>query len=77
MNVVDIWIEIFVKDFEKLFLMVVEDVFIILGCGIVVIGCVECGRLSLNEEVEIVGFKLIKKIVVIGIEMFRKNLKEV
>ncbi len=70
------WIETPVKDFEKPFLMAVEDVFTISGRGTVATGRVERGRLSLNEEVEIVGLKPTKKTVVTGIEMFRKNLKE-
>ncbi|WP_280124852.1 elongation factor Tu [Mycoplasmopsis bovis] len=76
MNAVDTWIETPVKDFEKPFLMAVEDVFTISGRGTVATGRVERGRLSLNEEVEIVGLKPTKKTVVTGIEMFRKNLKE-
>lgn len=43
MEVVDIYILILECDFDKLFMMLVEDVFLIIGCGIVVIGCVECG----------------------------------
>lgn len=43
MAVVDEYILILECDIEKLFMMLVEDVFLIIGCGIVVIGCVECG----------------------------------
>ncbi|TDV24442.1 translation elongation factor 1A (EF-1A/EF-Tu) [Mycoplasmopsis mustelae] len=76
MNHVDEYIETPVKDFEKPFLMAVEDVFTITGRGTVATGRVERGTLKLNEEVEIVGLKPTKKTVVTGIEMFRKNLKE-
>lgn len=43
MVVVDEYILILECDNDKLFMMLVEDVFLIIGCGIVVIGCVECG----------------------------------
>lgn len=77
MDAVDNYIETPVKDFEKPFLMAVEDVFTITGRGTVATGRVERGKLGLNEEVEIVGLKPTKKTVVTGMEMFRKNLKEV
>ncbi|QBF34714.1 elongation factor Tu [Mycoplasmopsis phocirhinis] len=77
MDAVDSWIETPVKEFDKPFLMAVEDVFTISGRGTVATGRVERGRLNLNEEVEIVGLKPTKKTVVTGMEMFRKNLKEV
>ena len=57
------------------FLMPVEDVFTITGRGTVATGRVERGQLKLGEEVEIVGLKDEKrKVVVTGIEMFRKLL---
>ncbi|MBU4690657.1 elongation factor Tu [Mycoplasma sp. ES3157-GEN-MYC] len=77
MDAVDSWIETPVKEFDKPFLMAVEDVFTISGRGTVATGRVERGRLNLNEEVEIVGLRPTKKTVVTGMEMFRKNLKEV
>ncbi|AKA50161.1 elongation factor Tu [Mycoplasmopsis gallinacea] len=76
MNAVDTYIETPVKEFDKPFLMAVEDVFTITGRGTVATGRVERGTLKLNDEVEIVGLKPTKKTVVTGIEMFRKNLKE-
>ncbi|QZE12158.1 elongation factor Tu [Mycoplasma sp. Ms02] len=76
MNAVDTYIESPVKEFDKPFLMAVEDVFTITGRGTVATGRVERGKLSINEEVEIVGLHPTKKTVVTGIEMFRKNLKE-
>ncbi|SJZ53987.1 elongation factor Tu [Mycoplasmopsis verecunda] len=76
MNAVDSYIETPVKEFDKPFLMAVEDVFTITGRGTVATGRVERGTLKLNDEVEIVGLKPTKKTVVTGIEMFRKNLKE-
>ena len=57
------------------FLMPVEDVFSITGRGTVATGRVERGQLRTNEEVEIVGLtEESRKVVVTGIEMFRKLL---
>ena len=57
------------------FLMPVEDVFTITGRGTVATGRVERGQLKPGEEVEIVGLSDEKrKVVVTGIEMFRKIL---
>ena len=65
-----------VRPVDKPFLMPIEDVFTIAGRGTVVTGRVERGVLKLNEEVEVVGLKATKKVVVTGIEMFRKTLDE-
>lgn len=75
-NYLDIYILELECVIDKLFLLLIEDVFLILGCGIVVIGCVECGIIKVGEEVEIVGIKEIVKIIVIGVEMFCKLLDE-
>ena len=57
------------------FLMPIEDIFSITGRGTVATGRVERGQLHLNDEVEIVGLTDEKrKVVVTGIEMFRKLL---
>ena len=57
------------------FLMPVEDVFTITGRGTVATGRVERGTIKVNEEVEIVGLTDEKrKVVVTGLEMFRKTL---
>ena len=57
------------------FLMPVEDVFTITGRGTVATGRVERGQLRTNEEVEIIGLtEDRRKVVVTGIEMFRKIL---
>ena len=74
MAAVDAWIDTPVRDTEKPFLMSVEDVFTITGRGTVATGRVERGKLKLNDEVEIVGLKPTRKVVVTGIEMFRKSL---
>ena len=63
------------RESEKPFLMPVEDVFSITGRGTVATGRVERGMLKVSEEVEIVGIKEEnRKVVVTGIEMFRKLL---
>ncbi len=57
--------------------MPVEDVFSITGRGTVATGRVEAGVLHVSDEVEIVGIKEeTRKVVVTGIEMFRKLLDE-
>ena len=71
---VDEYIDTPERDTDKPFLMSIEDVFTISGRGTVVTGRVERGRLSLNDEVEIVGLRDTRKSVVTGIEMFRKSL---
>ena len=62
---------------DKPFLMPVEDVFSITGRGTVATGRVERGSLTVGTEVEIIGLTEEKrKVVVTGIEMFRKLLDE-
>jgi len=75
MDAVDSYIPTPKRDNEKPFLMPVEDVFSITGRGTVATGRVESGTLKLQEEVEIVGLTDEKrKVVVTGIEMFKKLL---
>ena len=64
------------RDLDKPFLMSVEDVFSITGRGTVGTGRIERGKVKVGEEVEIVGLGLRKKVVVTGVEMFRKTLDE-
>src|SRR6266853_96942 len=64
------------REVEKPFLMPVEDVFSITGRGTVATGRIERGKVKVNEEVEMVGFGTDKKVVVTGVEMFRKLLDE-
>lgn len=61
---------------DQPFLMPVEDVFSIKGRGTVATGRIERGIVKVNEEVEVIGIKPTKKIVVTGVEMFRKTLDE-
>src|ERR1700729_2785769 len=65
-----------VRDVDKPFLMAVEDVFSIKGRGTVATGRVERGVIKVGEEVEIVGFRDTRKVVVTGVEMFRKLLDQ-
>ena len=76
-NVIEDYIPNPERDTEKPFLMPVEDVFSITGRGTVATGRVERGVLHVNDEVEIVGLNdEARKVVVTGIEMFRKLLDE-
>jgi elongation factor Tu len=65
-----------VRDIDKPFLMAVEDVFSIRGRGTVVTGRIERGKVHVNDEIEILGFRDARKSVVTGVEMFRKLLDE-
>ena len=77
MDAVDSYIPEPVRDTEKPFLMPVEDVFSITGRGTVATGRVERGVLKVSDEVEIVGIAdEIRKVVVTGVEMFRKLLDQ-
>ena len=77
MNAVDEWVPDPQRATDQPFLMPVEDVFTITGRGTVATGRVERGVLHINEEVDIVGIKEeSRKVVVTGIEMFRKLLDE-
>jgi elongation factor Tu len=65
------------RDTDKPFLMPVEDVFSITGRGTVATGRVERGTIKVGEEVEIVGLaEKSRKVVVTGVEMFRKLLDQ-
>ena len=75
MKAVDEFIPTPERKSDQPFLMPVEDVFTITGRGTVATGRVERGQLKMNEEVELVGLTEEKrKVVVTGIEMFRKLL---
>src|SRR5207248_5653699 len=51
-------------------------VFSITGRGTVATGRIDGGKVKVQEEVEMVGFGTDKKVVVTGVEMFRKLLDE-
>src|SRR5204863_8030542 len=54
----------------------IEDVFGIKGRGTVATGRVERGIVKVGEEVEILGIRDARKVVVTGVEMFRKLLDQ-
>ena len=75
MDEVDAYIPTPERKADLPFIMPVEDVFSITGRGTGATGRVERGQLKVNEEVEIVGLtEEARKVVVTGIEMFRKLL---
>ena len=64
------------REIDKPFLMPVEDVFSIKGRGTVATGRIEQGKVNVNDEVELIGIKETRKVVVTGVEMFHKLLDE-
>ncbi|MBU3133468.1 elongation factor Tu [Clostridium gasigenes] len=77
MDAVDSYIPTPERATEKPFLMPIEDVFTITGRGTVATGRVERGILKVSDEVEIVGLaEESRKVIVTGIEMFRKLLDD-
>ena len=77
MHTVDDYFPDPVRETDKPFLMPVEDVFSITGRGTVATGRVERGVVHVSDEVEIVGVREeTRKVVVTGVEMFRKMLDE-
>ena len=73
---VDDYIPIPERPKDQHFLMPVEDVFSIKGRGTVVTGRVERGMVKTGDEIEIIGLRDTRKIVVTGVEMFHKTLDE-
>lgn len=77
MEAVDSYIPTPERETDKPFLMPVEDVFSITGRGTVATGRVERGTIKVSDEVEIVGMTdELRKVVVTGVEMFRKLLDQ-
>ncbi len=75
MDEVDTYIPSPERATDRPFLMPVEDVFTITGRGTVATGRVERGTVKVSDEVEIVGLmEKSRKVVVTGVEMFRKLL---
>ncbi len=64
------------RELDKPFLMPIEDVFSIKGRGTVATGRIEQGIVKVGEEVEIIGIRDTRKVVVTGVEMFKKNLDQ-
>jgi elongation factor Tu len=76
MDAVDAYIPTPERAVDQPFLMPVEDVFGIKGRGTVATGRIERGRVHIGDEVELVGIKDTRKVVVTGVEMFNKTLDE-
>jgi elongation factor Tu len=77
MDAVDSYIPTPERPVDRPFLMPVEDVFGIKGRGTVATGRIERGVVKVGEEVELVGIHpATRKIVVTGVEMFKKLLDE-
>ncbi len=74
MDAVDSYIPTPERAVDKPFLMPVEDVFSIKGRGTVATGRVERGEVKVGEDVEMIGMKDTRKVVVTGVEMFNKLL---
>ena len=75
MDAVDSYVPTPERATDKPFLMPIEDVFTITGRGTVVTGRIERGTVKVGDEAQIVGLTTeIKKTVITGIEMFRKQL---
>jgi elongation factor Tu len=74
MDAVDSYIPTPEREVDKPFLMPVEDVFSIKGRGTVATGRVERGEVTVGQEVEMIGIKDTRKVVVTGVEMFNKLL---
>ena len=77
MQEVDAYIPEPVRDVDNPFIMPVEDVFSITGRGTVATGKVERGTVKVGDEVEIIGLTTERrKVVVTGVEMFKKLLDQ-
>src|SRR5687767_3645433 len=76
MDAVDSYIPTPERAIDKPFLMPVEDVVGIKGRGTVATGRVERGIVKVSDEVELIGMKPTRKVVVTGVEMFKKLLDE-
>jgi elongation factor Tu len=77
MDAVDSYIPTPERASDLPFLMSVEDVFSITGRGTVATGRVDRGTIKVGDEVEIVGMTdELRKVVVTGVEMFRKLLDQ-
>jgi elongation factor Tu len=75
MDAVDTYIPTPERAIDRPFLMPIEDVFGIKGRGTVVTGRVERGQVKTGDEIEIIGMaRDTRKVIVTGVEMFRKTL---
>src|SRR5262245_48168384 len=76
MDAVDAYIPTPERPVDKPFVMPVEDVFGIKARGPGASGRMERGVVKIGDEVEIVGVKATRKVVITGVEMFQKTLDQ-
>ena len=76
LDAVDTYIPTPERPVDKPFIMPIEDVFGIKGRGTVATGRIERGIVKVSDEVEIVGIRPTRKVVVTGVDMFKKLLDE-
>ncbi len=76
LDAVDSYIPTPERPIDKPFIMPIEDVFGIKGRGTVATGRIERGIVKVGDEVEIVGIRPTRKVVVTGVEMFKKLLDQ-
>jgi elongation factor Tu len=77
LDAVDAYVPTPERDTDKPFLMPIEDVFTITGRGTVVTGRVDRGIVKVQDEVEMIGLhEQSRKVIVTGVEMFRKILEQ-
>lgn len=74
LKAIDEYIPLPTREVDKPLLLPVEDVFSIKGRGTVATGRIEQGVVNVGDEVEIVGIKDTRTVVVTGVEMFKKEL---
>ncbi len=74
LKAVDEYIPLPTREVDKPLLLPVEDVFSIKGRGTVATGRIEQGVVNVGDEVEIVGIKDTRTVIVTGVEMFKKEL---
>ena len=77
MDAVDAWIPIPERDFEKPFLLPIEDVMTITGRGTVATGTIETGKVKIGDKLQLVGLGAHNlKTVCTGVEMFKQTLPD-
>ena len=70
----DSYVPIPERPVDQPFLMPIEDVFSISGRGTVVTGRIQRGKVSVGDDIEIVGIRDTQRTTCTGVEMFRKLL---
>jgi elongation factor Tu len=76
MDLVDNYIPEPERNIDKPFLMAIEDVFSITGCGTVATGKIERGVIKVGETMSIIGLGETRRSTVTGVKMFQKTLNE-